>query len=247
MDKKFGLLRARIKRSQKKVMDCIIADHNAEICVLCGCAEDITREHVIPQWAFDADPNKHLVNNKNNQSISYIKATVPACRQCNSELLGAFEDQLKRNLVEKKPEDLNGYDIDCIIWWLQYLGYKLQLMDLRSRFLRYKGKDYIPFLADIPIAMFWGATDTTPGQVFKIIRKSRQCLKKKWKDEKFNSLLIFETLNESFHFFHKVNEFIFIEMPQIKVAFFFFYEKEYEARSIAHAECMKIIKEVYEK
>ncbi len=34
--------------------------------------------------------------------------------------------------------------------------FKLQLMDLRNRFLRYKGGDYIPFLANFPVAMFWG-------------------------------------------------------------------------------------------
>ncbi|SQP38697.1 Uncharacterised protein [Escherichia coli] len=53
MDEKFSILRKRVKHSQKKVMDCIIADHNADICVLCGSSDDITREHIIPQWAFE--------------------------------------------------------------------------------------------------------------------------------------------------------------------------------------------------
>ena len=47
------------------------------------------------------------------------------------------------------------------------MGFKLQLMDLRNRFLRYKGGDYIPFLANFPVAMFWGNVDTTPGDVFQ--------------------------------------------------------------------------------
>lgn len=61
-------------------MDRIIADHNAEICVLCGSENEITREHIIPQWAFEADQTKFLINTKNNQSASYIKSTIPACR-----------------------------------------------------------------------------------------------------------------------------------------------------------------------
>ncbi|MNC43327.1 hypothetical protein D3C75_921820 [compost metagenome] len=118
-------------------------------------------------------------------------------------------------------------------------------MDLRSKFLRYKGKEYIPFLSDIPVAMFWGEIDTTPHKVFNTIRKSRRELIKKRKAKKSNSLLIFETSNESFHFFHKVDEFIFIEMPQVKKAFFFFFNKEFDDHNLAHAECMEIIKKVY--
>ncbi|HFI1931263.1 TPA: hypothetical protein ACGPMY_001633 [Yersinia enterocolitica] len=245
MDKKFSLLRNKIKNSQNLVMSKIIADHNAEICVLCGSENEITREHVIPQWAFEANQKKFLVNTKNNQSASYIKTTIPACRTCNSELLGAFEDYLKRLLLEKECEELNNYEIDCLIWWLQYVGFKLQLMDLRSRFLRYKGKDYIPFLSDIPVAMFWGDIDTTPNKVFNIIRRSRRELTKKRKGNKFNSLLTFKTKNESFYFFHKVDEFIYIEMPQIKKAFFLFFNKEFDDHKTAHSECMEVIEKNY--
>ncbi|ENF9395274.1 hypothetical protein ABR373_004460, partial [Escherichia coli] len=127
----------------------------------------------------------------------------------------------------------------------QYMGFKLQLMDLRTRFLRYKGRDYIPFLANFPVAMFWGNVDTTPEDVFRIIRKSRRNLMSKWKDKKYNSLMVFETSNKSFHFFHKVDEFIFIEMPQVKKAFFFFFNKEFDSHDLAHEECMKIIEKYY--
>ncbi len=245
MDGKFSLLRRKIKKSQDLVMRQIISNHSLDICVLCGSENEITREHVIPQWAFGADPKKNLINTKNNQSSNYIKITIPACKTCNSELLGAFESDLKRILLEKDGRELSNYEVDCIIWWLQYIGFKLQLMDLRSRFLRYKGKDYIPYLSEIPVAMFWGDIDTTPNKVFKIIRRSRRELIKKRKQEKFNSLMIFNTRNESFHFFHKVDEFIFIEMPQIKKAFFLFFNKEFDDHKVAHAECMAIIEKVY--
>lgn len=245
MEKKLELLRKKIKKSQRLVMDSVLANHKIDICILCGSLQDITREHVIPQWAFESHQEKGLINKKNNQSLNYIKATIPACRECNSDLLGAFEDYLKRMLFAKKVEELTSDDVDCIIWWLQYLGFKLQLMDLRSNFLRFKGRDYIPYLSQIPIAMFWGDIDTTPNKVFRIIRKSRRSLMVKGKSDKYNSLMIFETSNQSFHFFHKVDEFIFIELPQVQKAFFFFYNKEYESHLESHEESMDIIKQFY--
>lgn len=245
MEKKFGLLRKKIKESQRLVMDSVIANHNVEMCMLCGSTQEITREHVIPQWAFESNQQKGLVNKKNNQSVNYIKATVPACKKCNSDLLGAFEDSLKRMLLDKRIDELASKDIDCIIWWLQYLGFKLQLMDLRSNFLRFKGKDYIPALSQVPIAMFWGDIDTTPNKVFRIIRKSRRTLMKKRKCAKYNSLGMFETSNKSFHFFHKVNEFIFIELPQVQKAFFLFYHKEFGDYLDSQKEYMEVIKKFY--
>ncbi|WP_313625806.1 hypothetical protein [Kosakonia sp.] len=246
MDRKFGILRTKIKQSQGVVMERIIAEHNADLCVLCGSTVEITKEHIIPQWAFEANPAKYLVSAKNNQPTTYIRATIPACRTCNSDLLGAFEDNLKRMLVEKEPEEFNNYDRDCIIWWLQYIGFKLQLMDLRNRFLKYKGNEYIPFLSNIPVAMFWGR-DTTPGQVFRILRKSRRNLTTKRKGNKYHSLVVFKTSNGSFHFFHKVNEFIFIEIPQIKKAFFLFYSKEFKDYEKACEECREMIEKFYDR
>lgn len=245
MDKKFSILRRRIQKSQKFVMDKIISDHKADICVLCGSEKEITREHVIPQWAFEGDPKKYLVNTKNNQPTNYIKSTIPACRECNSDLLGSFEDYLKRLFQEKDGAEFNCYEVDSIIWWLQYIGFKLQVMDLRSRFLRYKGSDYIPYISDIPVAMFWGPIDTTPHMVFNTIRRTRRSLFKKNKGSKRNSLLVFNTSNPDYHFFHKVDEFIFIEVPQVNKAFFLFYNKEFDLHDNAFDECMEIIKRNY--
>ncbi|HBR5116497.1 TPA: hypothetical protein ACQ7SR_002860 [Klebsiella pneumoniae] len=245
MDKKFSLLRHKIKESQSAVMNKIISNHKTAVCILCGSDNEITKEHVLPQWSFEGRPEKFLINTKNNQSSNYIKMTVPACKTCNSDLLGAFEDYLKRFLLEKDSSELNNYEVDCVIWWLQYIAFKLQIMDLRSQFLRYKGGEYIPFLSNIPVAMFWGEIDTTPNDVFNTIRRSRRALTKKRKANKYNSLLVFNTTNKSFHFFHKVDDFIFIEMPQVGKAFFLFLTKEFTEHKEAHTECMEIMGKVY--
>ena len=245
MDKKFSLLRHKIKESQSAVMNKIISNHKTAVCILCGSDNEITKEHVLPQWSFEGRPEKFLINTKNNQSSNYIKMTVPACKTCNSDLLGAFEDYLKRFLLEKDSSELNNYEVDCVIWWLQYIAFKLQIMDLRSQFLRYKGGEYIPFLSNIPVAMFWGEIDTTPNDVFNTIRRSRRALTKKRKANKYNSLLVFNTTNKSFHYFHKVDDFIFIEMPQVGKAFFLFLTKEFTEHKEAHTECMEIMGKVY--
>lgn len=93
--------------------------------------------------------------------------------------------------------------------------------------------------------MFWGEIDTTPNDVFNTIRRSRRALTKKRKANKYNSLLVFNTTNKSFHFFHKVDDFIFIEMPQVGKAFFLFLTKEFTEHKEAHTECMEIMGKVY--
>lgn len=42
-------LRKKIRANKKKVIDAIIANHSAEICIICGSHEQLTKEHVIPQ------------------------------------------------------------------------------------------------------------------------------------------------------------------------------------------------------
>ncbi|MCL8336609.1 hypothetical protein M9Y53_20940, partial [Klebsiella pneumoniae] len=62
---------------------------------------------------------------------------------------------------------------------------------------------------------------------------------------KYNSLLISNTTNRSWYLSHKVDEFICIEMPQVGKAFLLCMNKEFAEHKDAHAECMEIIKKVY--
>lgn len=88
VDKKFSILRKRVKHSQKKVMDCIIADHNADICVLCGSSDDITREHIIPQWAFESNAEKSLINKR---IISQLITLKPLYQHAECAILICWE------------------------------------------------------------------------------------------------------------------------------------------------------------
>ena len=68
----------------------------------------------------------------------------------------------------------------------------------------------------------------------------------KSKSQYVNSLVVFKTKNQGFYFFHNMNEFIFLELPQFKVAIFYFYNKSFENELDAYNEAMKIITEVYD-
>ena len=102
VDKKFSILRKRVKHSQKKVMDCIIADHNADICVLCGSSDDITREHIIPQWAFESNAEKSLINKKKKSKIERWQSIATAAAKQSKRTsvpkvceIASFKEMLK--------------------------------------------------------------------------------------------------------------------------------------------------------
>lgn len=53
LNKKLIEFRKKIKENQTNVITSIIDDHSVNICVFCGETENLTREHVIPQWVYD--------------------------------------------------------------------------------------------------------------------------------------------------------------------------------------------------
>lgn len=53
IDKRLVELRKRVRSSRKIVVDTILEDHSANICIVCGATDDLTKEHVVPKWAFD--------------------------------------------------------------------------------------------------------------------------------------------------------------------------------------------------
>ena len=57
---------------------------------------------------------------------------------------------------------------------------------------------------------------------------------------------MFKTKNESFYFFHHLNDFIFLELPKFGIALFYFYSRKFENVEDAKNEAMEIIKRVYE-
>lgn len=243
LNSKLIVFRKKIRENRKKVIDSIIDDRLKKICVFCGEANELTREHVIPQWVYERYTNKSFITTINNNFQTYNKTTVPACRDCNNNILGELEAHLKQKFdkIDLRNEYFSDDDIDKIILWLETLEYKFQVLDLRRNLNRIQGSDYIPYIGEMPIAMFQGSMDRSPSKVFSNLRNALKTLSIKSKCPKHNSLCILRTTNPDFHFFHSTNNFIFIELAQYNVAFFYFYKKEFVTAREASAQAQEII------
>lgn len=64
------------------------------MCVL-RSKEKFNERTCFPPMAFKSKPNKHFVTTINGLSQEYIKTVVPACSECNSNILAALENQIK--------------------------------------------------------------------------------------------------------------------------------------------------------
>lgn len=239
--------RKKIRKNQKKVIDSIIDNHKASICIFCGKAENLTDEHVIPQWVYDHCIKRDFITTANNKLQTYHKTKVPACEECNRYILGLLEDYLKKKFTST---DLNKdffapEDIVKIILWLETIGYKLQVLDLRRTLNKIEGSEYSQYIGKMPIAMFQGPLDQSPSKVFSNLRKSLKRLSIKSKKSRHNSLHIFHTKNPSFHFFQKNNDFIFLELAKYNIALFYFYEREFIDYEESKTQAHSIIKEAY--
>ena len=87
--------------------------------------------------------------------------------------------------------------------------------------------------------------DYSPSKAVTQIRIAQKRVTQKSKINNQNSLIVFKTKNEGFHFFHHLNDFIFLELPKFGVAFFYFYSREFENEEVARDEAMKIVSAVY--
>lgn len=253
---KFQNLRVRLRQNSKKIIDDALVRHlpkastkhksKVEICIFCGSKTNLTKEHVIPKWTFEKSPEKFFITGMNGSKQTYNKTTVPACSSCNNDLLANIENYIV-NLFESV--DLSKYffssiDVENIIRWLEIIEYKFQILEIRRKFNKHISSKYIGYIADIPISLMRDNI-ISPAKAMCEIRKSQKRVTEKSKYKKTNSLLIFKTTNKVFHFFHQMNDYIFIELPQFEIALFYFYTQEFEESTLCHNKAMEIIQRVY--
>lgn len=248
LENRLELLREKVKNNSADIIDQLIPKNgNKDLCIFCGSREDLTKEHVLPKWTFESQPDKHFITNINGLSQNYIKTVVPTCSECNSYILGLLEKQIKSSFkkIDLQTDFFSNKEQDNIISWLEIIDYKFQALNLRRKFLKHKDADYIPFLSDIPLALMQDRASISLNEVREKAINSSNRLIVKSKKEKRNSLLVFKTKNPNFHFFHEMDDFIFIELPRFNVAAFLFLEKQFDQHKQAHNEAMRIIEEVY--
>jgi len=259
IDNKLRSFRTLIRKNSKgfiaHIIDTKISRSNlsnnsskkTELCIFCNSSINITKEHVIPRWAFDKSTEKYFITDVNGMNQTYNKTTVPACAKCNNDSLSYLESYII-NLFESKDwgkSFFSNYETQNIVRWLEIIEYKFQVLDIRKRFISSKQNGFIPFLADFPLSILRKSKDYSPSKVISEIRFAQKRITIKSKDKNINSLVIFKTKNESFYFFHNMNEFIFLELPQYKIALFYFYTKSFETNLSAYKEAMGIIKNIY--
>lgn len=214
-------------------------------CSFCGEEENLTKEHIIPKWVFESNPKKIFKSDVNELDHAYIKATIPLCAKCNSELFNSIERKVQKILAnaDLKKTYYSPDDLLVIIRWLEIIDYKFQVWDLRTEFKRHKKSDYIPFLSDFSIAFM------RDGSVRTVTTKTRKSLKRiatKDKSKRISHLVVGRTRNTSFHYMHTSGEFIFLEIPLYNKIFFYFYEKEFKSEKQVSKEAMKIVRSNYD-
>jgi len=229
---------SRLKNHKVKLTD---------ICMFCGSPDNLTKEHVMPRWTFENCTKKFFNTGVNGISQTYMKTTVPACATCNNIRLSSLEKYIYKLFSEVNP-DLKYFKANetaKIILWLEIIDFKFEILNARRLFKASKKKGFIPYLADFPISVLRPNVNYSPSKAVSEIRRSQKRLTIKNKSNNFNSLIVFKTSNKSYHFFHTMDEFIFIELPQFEIALFYFYNKTFPTISGGYEEAMKIIDKVY--
>ena len=244
IEKKLHNLRKIILDRKSSVTRQLIQNHYAEICIICGDTRDLTKEHVIPKWLFKNDQKKTFIQTLNEVNQTYSKTTVFACKYCNNELLSSLETYIQQlfNSVDLSEDFFDENQLDKLILWLEIIDYKLQILDLRRKFNKSPKGPYIPYLANIPVAIL--QRDVSPTWIFRGLSKAYKRLGVKKKNFK-ESLLVFKTTNPDFHFFNRNHDFIFLELPEYEKALFLFLRERFNEQKDAHDKAMKIMQEVY--
>src|SRR5688572_23507088 len=139
LQSKLTELRVLTRCNTKKVVDNLIRNYidirpkpkPVAICIICGTPHNITKEHVVPKWVFAGDPDRFFITGMNGISQSYNKATVPACDNCNNNLLSSLDDFVSSTIrrVDIEKEFFEEDEFAAIILWLEIIDYKFQVLN----------------------------------------------------------------------------------------------------------------------
>lgn len=255
INSKLTLLRTQLRQQSKSIIHHILQNHiylngtktNSGICIFCNATNNLTKEHVLPKWTFEKDTERFFVTDVNRSEQTYNKTTVPVCADCNNGVLAYIEsyiiDTLKNTDLSKTF--FTSEEVQNIIRWLEIIEYKFHILEARRKFIRHKSTEFIPFLAHIPVSVMRKSIDYSPGKAMSQLRLSQRRITIKSKTGNENSLVVFKSKNESFYFFHQMNDYIFLELPAYQIALFYFYSKTFELPNDAYNNAMEIINHVY--
>lgn len=250
LNKRLISLRKNIRLNHKSIINSLTNRSDEKICVFCGSKNSLTKEHVLPKWTFEGCTKKSFITNTNGISQKYNQTVIPCCNNCNNYILAFLEDSIieKFQKINLSEEDftIDQLEKEIIILWLETITYKLQAMEMKRKLKKVKDVDFIPYLADFPIAIMQNLS-LSPAKVFSNLRNSLKRLSKKSKINRLNSLVVFKTKNTNFSFMHSANNFIYIELPKQEIALFYFILEDFDEHVDAYNKCMEILKEEYKQ
>lgn len=252
LENKLLELRGIARKQGKHVMNKLFDDHLTGLiskriissCSFCGIESNITKEHILPKWVFKSDLKHFFTSDVNELDQAYIKATIPLCQGCNSDLFNSIERKIQKVFsdVDLKKRYYSPEEWELIIRWLEILDFKFQVWDISTKFRAHKKAGYIPALSDFSIAFMRDAS------VRLVKSKARMSLKRiatKDKSKRINHLIVGNTKNKTFHYFHTSGEFIYLEIPIYNKCFFYFYQQEFKNDNLVKKEAIDIIKSAY--
>lgn len=203
---------------------------------------------MLPKWSFQNDPIRHFETVINGTSQTFIKTVIPACKTCNNETLAKVE----KNIFELfKNIDLNKdyYEYNQslnIIRWLEIIDFKFHILNFRRKFLRGQSDNFIPIFKDVPMSVMRLSIELSPYKAISQLRKSQERIRRRDKDLKYYSLVVWMSKNKQSLFFHTMNEYIFFEFPEFNMALFYFFNKEFNSNYEAEKEAKQIVIRQYE-
>lgn len=213
-----------------------------EICIFCNSTSQLTKEHVLPRWVFQKSTTSEFISSVNRQSQTYNKSVIPTCSECNNSILGYIENHMIKSV--ERLQFCKTYDEDDLsnsIRWLEIIDYKAQVYDCRRKYFKYGKSEYDKDWGIFPVAMMRHFIDMNPFKVHTYIRSAQRRITVKNKNNRLNSLIIFDTLHPHFNFFTKPNEYVFVSFPTCRIALFYFLRKNFNLLEDAKKEALHII------
>ena len=254
VDSKFKILRVNLRRHGMTIADNIFKRHHPigailknKICIFCNSTSNITKEHALPKWILENGLHDTMISSVNRQMVTYNKAVVPACSECNNSILAFIEKYIIKLIHNMdKFNNCNDEDVSNIIRWLEIIDYKLQVLDCRRKYIKYENSEYDRVWGSIPVSMMRHFLTMSPWRAYDWLRNSQRRMTVKEKISGINSLVVIKPRIPHFYFFNQPNEYIYLSFPMCRLAFFLFFKKRYEYYEDAAAEALDIIEKVIE-
>lgn len=217
------------------------------ICMFCNVSINIGREHVLPRWAFGKKTDDFFTTPINGLKHTYNSTTIPACSFCNTAILNGLEKRINSLFSNHNLSEtfFSHEEREDIIRWLEIIEYKFQIFSLTAKFLASKNAAYNSFLSHFPLSVLDPNINYSPAKVLSGLRDALRRITIKSKNSHLNSLVIFKTSNPDMTFFHKNNDYIFLELPQKKIALFHFFRKVFSDVIQARNEAIEIMHKHY--